>query len=149
MPYARGPVPPGGSATRVFTVKNLDESETSWVAARVGFSGPGFSVSPEEVSLPPGESADVTVTFSPTEEGHRSAQFGIVANATNRNYLSFLSHGYGGGGVRVGEDVGQCPGHCGRAGVVAEEEEGEGFGDDVLVGETGVAEVGEDGEMGR
>lgn len=97
-----GPVPPGGSATRVFTVKNLDESETSWVAARVGLSGPGFSIAPEEVSLPPGASADVTVTFAPTEEGHRSAQFGIVANAANRNYISFLAHAYGGSGVGTG-----------------------------------------------
>lgn len=97
-----GPVAPGGSATRVFTVTNLDESETSWVAARVGHTGDGFTVSPEEVSLPPGASADVTVTFSPTGEGHRSAQFGIVANAANRNYISFIAHGYGGGGAGSG-----------------------------------------------
>jgi PKD repeat protein len=104
-----GPVPPGSSATRVFTIHNLDESPTGWVAARVGHVGPGFTVAPESVTLPPGESADVTVTFSPTEEGHRSVQFGIVANATNRNYVSFLAHGYGGTGAGTGPTLASQP----------------------------------------
>lgn len=104
-----GPVAPGASATRVFTVTNLDESPDSWVAARIGHSGDGFSVSPEEVSLPSGQSADVTVTFAPTAEGHRSAQFGVVANASNRNYLSFLTHGYGGSGGGTGPTLAAQP----------------------------------------
>jgi hypothetical protein len=47
------------------------------------------------ITLGPGESREVTVTFTP-QAGHQQTRFSLVANATNRQTVSFIAHGFGG-----------------------------------------------------
>jgi hypothetical protein len=89
-------VAPGATGTKTLTLKNTDTSDTSALPMRLATSSALFQVSESTLTLGPGESHDVTVTFAPTAEGHQDARLVLVANATNRQVVSLLMHGYGG-----------------------------------------------------
>jgi len=96
-PLEFGAVPVGTSAARTLTLRNTDTTATSQVKVRAGVVAAGpFGVSAPALTLGPGESAALDVTFAPTAEGHRDAHVSVVASATNRQAVSFLAHGYGG-----------------------------------------------------
>ena len=108
-PLEFGGVPVGTSATRTFQVTNTAIDPTSRLAACVGFDGPGFSVSPEQVELGPGESATVTVTFAPTAAGHASSTIALVSGDTARPLAPLLAHGYGGSAPGPGPTLASLP----------------------------------------
>jgi hypothetical protein len=89
-------VAPGATATKTLTLKNTETADASRVPMRLATSNPSFQLSETNLTLGPGESHDVTVTFAPTADGHQNARFVLVANATNRQVVSLLMHGYGG-----------------------------------------------------
>ena len=61
------------------------------------------------MSLDPGASHDITLTFAPTSEGHQSARVSLVANAGNRQAVSFITHGYGGNAPDAGPTLAEDP----------------------------------------
>lgn len=89
-------VAPGTSATKTVTISNTDTATTSQVKVRLGTTSPAFSPSETALTLGPGESHDLTLTFAPTATGHQSARLSIVATSSNRQAVSLLMHGYGG-----------------------------------------------------
>jgi hypothetical protein len=91
-----GAVPVGSTAARTLTVRNPDAAVTSQLAVVLAVQADGFSVSPTELTLGPGESAPVTVTFAPAAEGHHGGTLGAVASASNQRFVHLLAHGYGG-----------------------------------------------------
>lgn len=91
-----GAVGPGGSAGKTLVFRNTDTTPSSQIPLRIGTTDGVFQMSEGAVTLGPGEEHQVTLAFSPNAEGHRSARISIVANASNRQTLSFLAHGYGG-----------------------------------------------------
>ena len=95
-PLEFGAVALGATGTKTLTLTNTDELETSQVRLRLGTSSPAFQASATDVTLGPGESRDVTLTFAPTIGIHQHARIGFAVNAANRQTLSLLSHGYGG-----------------------------------------------------
>jgi PKD domain/Abnormal spindle-like microcephaly-assoc'd, ASPM-SPD-2-Hydin len=108
-PLEFGGVAVGASATRTFQVTNTAIEPTSRLAACVGFDGVGFSVSPEQVELGPGESATVTVTFAPEAAGHASASIALASGDTTRPLVSLLAHGYGGNAPGPGPTLASVP----------------------------------------
>jgi PKD repeat protein len=96
-PLAFGAVAPGATGTRTLTLSNTDLSETSQVRLRIASTSPAFQLSATgDITLGPGESRDLTVTFAPQAAGHQQARFSVVANASNRQAISFMAHGFGG-----------------------------------------------------
>jgi hypothetical protein len=91
-----GAVAVGTTSTKTLTVTNTDELETSQVKIRLASSSPAFQPSATDVTLGPGESRDVTLTFAPQLGIHQHARIAFAVNAANRQALSLLSHGYGG-----------------------------------------------------
>jgi hypothetical protein len=91
-----GAIALGTTATKTLTLTNTEPAETSQVKLRIATSSPAFVVSEPAVTLGPGESRDVTITYSPTAPLHQYARLGLAVNASNRQSLSFLTHGYGG-----------------------------------------------------
>jgi hypothetical protein len=108
-PLEFGGVPVGATATRTIQVTNTAIDPTSRLAACVGFDGPGFSVSPEQVDLGSGESATVTVTFAPTAAGHASSTIALVSGDTVRPLVPLLAHGYGGSAPGPGPTLAALP----------------------------------------
>jgi PKD repeat protein len=104
-----GGVAVGASATRTFQVTNTAIDPTSRLAACIGFDGIGFSISPEQVELGPGETATVTVTFTPEVAGHASASIALVSGDTRRPLVSLLAHGYGGNAPGPGPTLASVP----------------------------------------
>lgn len=66
-----GPVAPGGSGSAVFSIENGGEGALS---ETIEETCPDFTVEPESYELPPGESLDVSVAFSPAAEGDQSCR---------------------------------------------------------------------------
>lgn len=96
-PLAFGAVAPGATGARTLTIRNTDETETSQVRLRIGGTSDVFQLSEAgDVTLGPGESREVTVTFAPQAGGHQHGRISVVANAANRQVLSFLAHGFAG-----------------------------------------------------
>jgi phage baseplate assembly protein gpV len=95
-------VAPGTSATKTVTISNTDPTTTSQVKVRLATTSSVFSLSDPALTLGPGESHDLTLTFAPTAPGHQDARLSIVAAATNRQSVSLLMHGYGGSGPGSG-----------------------------------------------
>src|SRR5262249_36714512 len=67
-----GGVALGAGGTRTMQVTNSATDPASRLTACLGLDGAGFSVSPEQFELGAGESATVTVTFTPQAAGHAS-----------------------------------------------------------------------------
>jgi hypothetical protein len=91
----------GGSRTGTFTVSNNGGGTTP---LSVSFTMPGaaYSVSPTSLSLLPGTSAPVTVTFAPTTAGAQNGNIQLTSNAsTNPNPTVAVS----GTGVAAGQVV--------------------------------------------
>jgi hypothetical protein len=87
----------GASATRSLTVKNTDDTATSQVKIHsIVQDGAGFAVAPADLDLGPGGSATIDVTFTPAAQGHASAHVLLVTSASNREGVTYLTHGYGG-----------------------------------------------------
>ena len=86
----------GTNTPKTLTLTNTDETETSQVKIRVATTSAAFQVSEPNITLGPGESHDITLAFVPQAEGHQHARVSFVANASNRQALSLLAHGYGG-----------------------------------------------------
>jgi PKD domain-containing protein/ASPM-SPD-2-Hydin domain-containing protein len=91
-----GGVAVGATATKTITFSNTDTTPTSQVKLRLASANAVFAFSETNVSLDPGQSHDVTLTFAPVAADHQSARLGVVANDTNRQSASFLAHGFGG-----------------------------------------------------
>jgi PKD repeat protein len=91
-----GAVPPGGQGSLAFTVTNTDPTATSQLHVQLRVDGAGFRADPPTLDLGPSQSAPVTLTFSPADAGHRSADVVAVASASNRCAVHLLAHGYGG-----------------------------------------------------
>ncbi len=91
-----GAVAPGAVVARTVTLSNHDTTATSRVPLRIASTNPRMVLSETAVTLGPGESHDVTLTFAPTAEGHQDARVVLVANAANRQTVSVIAHGYGG-----------------------------------------------------
>jgi PKD repeat protein len=91
-----GAVASGGSGTKTITLKNMDETDTSEVGIRLATTNGAFTLSERDVTLGPGESHDLTMTFTSSAAGHQHARLSIVTNAMNRHAVSLLTHGYGG-----------------------------------------------------
>jgi PKD repeat protein len=88
-------VAPGSSVTKTLTFKNTEGGMTA-VPMRLATSSPSFQLSETNLTLGPGESHEVTVTFAPSATGHQDGRLVAVANATNRQVVTLLMHGYGG-----------------------------------------------------
>ena len=101
-----GAVAPGNSSGLVFTVQNNDAVPTSQLHARIATDAAGFTVSPTDFTIGPGETQDVTVTFTPGTPGHQSANLTLVASTSNRPVVHLVAHGFGG--------TGPAPGPCGN-----------------------------------
>jgi hypothetical protein len=97
-----GAVPSGTTATRSFTVRNTDSAETSQLRVRLGVAGDGFVVDPDTLDLGPGESAPVTLSFTPGASGHQTADLSLVACATNQSVVNLMGHAYAGAGEGTG-----------------------------------------------
>jgi hypothetical protein len=108
-PLEFGGVAPGASSTRTFEVTNIAADPSSRLAACIGLEGPGFSIGPDRVELGSGESAPVTVTFTPVATGHAAATIALVSGASNRPLLSLVAHGYGGDAPGPGPTLGSSP----------------------------------------
>jgi hypothetical protein len=91
-----GTVGLGAAGSKVLTIVNSDASPTSQLRLRFGVDSAAFAVSPAELTLGPGESAPVTVSFTPTATGHSSSKVAAVACAANVNGVQLLAHGVGG-----------------------------------------------------
>src|SRR5262249_275175 len=50
----------------------------------------------------PDESHDVTITFAPSATGHQDARIVVVANASNRQVVTMLLHGFAGASPGAG-----------------------------------------------
>ena len=83
-------------STRPFMVTNVATASESQLHVRIGVDGPGFVADPAELRLGPGEAAPISVTFTPGETGHHTAEIAVVACATNRDAVHVLVHGYAG-----------------------------------------------------
>jgi PKD repeat protein len=92
----------GATGSKTFTLKNLDEADTSQVRIRVATTDPAFTMSETSITLGPGESHEVSVVFAPTGPGHRHARISLVANASNRQAVSLFTHGFGGASSGAG-----------------------------------------------
>jgi hypothetical protein len=108
-PLEFGGVAVGASATRTFQVTNSAIDPASRLGACVGWDGNGFSVSPQQVELGPGESASFTVTFAPPAAGHASASIALVSGDTTRPLVPLLAHGYGGNAPGSGPTLASVP----------------------------------------
>src|SRR5437762_3101299 len=62
-------VAPGATATLPLVLRNTDATPTSQLHARVGSDNGTFTIAPADVTLGPGEQADLTVTFTPSATG--------------------------------------------------------------------------------
>ena len=92
-----GAVDLGGTSQKLLTLKNTDETATSQINLRIASTNAAFQVSESGViALGPGEAHDVVVTFAPQTTGHAHTRLSLVANASNRQAVSLLAHGYGG-----------------------------------------------------
>ena len=91
-----GSVGLGTTGSRVLTILNTDPAPTSQLRMRFGVDSTTFAVSPAEITLGPGESAPLTVTFTPAAVGHGAAKLAAVACAANVNAVQLLAHGVGG-----------------------------------------------------
>ena len=117
-----GTVPPGGSATRTFTVRNTDTVPTSQLKLRIGLceprlepdpnaavsclvftDGTGFKVDPASLDLGAGQEADVKLTFTTGAPGHRSVIITLVGTTPwPRAAIHMLAHAYDGAGAGTG-----------------------------------------------
>ncbi len=104
-----GAVAPSSSASRTITVKNTDETDTSQVKIELASVDPQFQLSETSLSLGPGETHDLTLTFTPSASGHQNTRISLVAAASNRNAVSFLAHGYGGSAPANGPTLAADP----------------------------------------
>jgi hypothetical protein len=104
-----GAVPIGETATRVVTVRNDDRGPASQVNLRLGIAGDGFAADQSSVSLGPGESVPVAITFAPTGAGHRDGTLSVVACASNRQTARTVAHGYGGAAPGSGPTLAASP----------------------------------------
>ena len=91
-----GSVGVGASGSKALTIVNADPSPTSQLRLRFATDAPSFAVNPTELTLGPGESAPVTVSFTPAAVGHNAAKVVAVACAANVNAVQLLAHGVGG-----------------------------------------------------
>ncbi len=89
-------VAPGSTGTKTITLKNMDTDAGTAVPVLLASNNPHFQPSETTLTLGPGETHDVTITFAPTDTGHDQAHLVVVANATNRQVVTMLMHGYGG-----------------------------------------------------
>jgi PKD repeat protein len=108
-PLEFGGVALGASATHTIQVTNGASDPNSRLAACVGLEGPGYSASPEQVELGPGESATITLTFAPTAAGHASSAIALVSGDAARPLVSLLAHGYGGSAPGPGPTLASLP----------------------------------------
>jgi len=117
-PLEFGAVAPGSTGTLTFNVKNTgsnvvdptDPTKTtpSLLAVCLAAEGNGFSLNPATnnqpiilctgTNCPPGaqQSLNVTVTFAPAAAGHDAATIAVVTPKSARQFIAFLTHGYGG-----------------------------------------------------
>ena len=97
-PLEFGVVTPGASAALTFTVKNTDDVPTSQLRVRLGLAGAGFILAPTVLDLAAGESAPVTLTFTPGADasGHQRGDVSLVASASNLPAARLLAHAFGG-----------------------------------------------------
>ena len=102
-------VAPGATATLPLVVRNPDTTPTSQLHARLGSDNGSFTIAPADVTLGPGEQADVTVTFTPSATGHQSAFLTIVACESNRSVVRLLAHGFGGTAPGTGPTLAADP----------------------------------------
>jgi hypothetical protein len=91
-----GSVPLGTAASKTLTVTNGDSGPASQLRLRFGVDAATFAVTPSELTLGPGESAPLTVSFTPGTAGHSAAKLAAVACAANINAVQLLAHGVGG-----------------------------------------------------
>ena len=91
-----GSVPLGAAGSKTLTITNGDSGPVSQLRLRFGIDTAAFAVSPSELTLGPGESAPLTVTFTPAAAGHSAAKVAAVACAANVNAVQLLAHGVGG-----------------------------------------------------
>jgi hypothetical protein len=108
-PLEFGGVALGAGATRTMQVTNSATDPGSSMTACLGLDGAGFSVSPDQFQLGPGESATVTVTFAPQAAGHASASIALVSGDTTRPLVTLLAHGYGGSAPGPGPTLAALP----------------------------------------
>lgn len=76
-----GTIPVGSSASKVLTVANEGNAELE-----VSFGelpDPSFLIAPDTLSVPPGESQGVTLTYMPAEPGSASGTLPVATNAAN------------------------------------------------------------------
>jgi len=102
-------VAPGATATLPLVLRNTDATPTSQLHARVGSDNGTFTIAPADVTLGPGEQADLTVTFTPSATRHQSAFLTIVASASNRSVVRLLAHGFGGTAPGTGPTLAADP----------------------------------------
>jgi PKD repeat protein len=104
-----GVVAVGGTATRTFTVQNIDTTASSQLKVAMETTNPVFTLDPTTLDLGPGESGDVTLTFAPTADGHADARVSLVASAAGPATVSVLAHGFGGAGSGSGPTLAGDP----------------------------------------
>ena len=108
-PLEFGPVIPGARASRSFDVRNTSSDPNSWLAVCLAVEGDAFSVSPTRLDLRSGEQGTITLTFSPSVQGHAAATVALAASADNRAFVAVLAHGYGGTGGGSGPTLAAGP----------------------------------------
>jgi hypothetical protein len=91
-----GSVPLGTVGSKELALVNSDPTATSQLRLRFGVDTAGFSVTPTELTIGPGETKTVTVQFTPAAAGHSAAKVVAVACAANTNAVQLLAHGVGG-----------------------------------------------------
>src|SRR5262249_28410139 len=122
-----GSIQVGAAASRTFTVRNRDDAPTSQLKVDLRacqfpypsdpsdpnagscIAPPDYAFSPSHLDLGPGESADVTLTFAPSAEGHRGVEVTALSSASNRCAVRFLGHGYGGNAAGTGPTLASHP----------------------------------------
>lgn len=104
-----GAVAAGASAQHTLTVRNTSSDPLSILTGRIAADNAAFSVDPSTFTLGPGQSAPITVTFTPSAEGHQSSEVVTVASASNSCVAHLLAHGFGGAAPATGPTFASAP----------------------------------------
>ena len=96
-----GDVNVGASSSKTFSIKNTGTANLVVSKIEIGTGSGQYSVSPSSMTVTPGNSKTVTVTFKPTSAGSKSGAVAITANDIPSTKSVILS----GTGVQAGSPV--------------------------------------------
>jgi hypothetical protein len=92
-----GDAAPGAPVTKTLVLRNIGAADLTGLAVTLrGTDAADFAVgAPGAITLAPGENTSFTVTFTPSEEGPRSAALEIASNDADENPFDIVLEGNG------------------------------------------------------